>query len=88
MPTATRTVRAPPCRQVRCCHSRPCWSGWSERDVPGQVLEVELEQEGERWTYEVRLLQAGGRLVKLNVDAATGEVLQRRDRSRDGGHRH
>ena len=59
-----------------------------ERDVPGQVLEVELEQEGERWTYEVRLLQAGGRLVKLNVDAATGEVLQRRDRSRDGGHRH
>lgn len=59
-----------------------------ERDVPGQVLEVELEQDGERWTYEVRLLQAGGRLVKLDIDATTGEVLQRRDRGRDGGHRH
>lgn len=54
-----------------------------ERDHPGQVLEVELESEDDRWVYEVRLLQASGRLVKLEIDATSGAVLQRRDRGRD-----
>lgn len=56
-----------------------------ERDHPGQVLEVELESEGDRWVYEVKLLQAGGRLLKLEIDAASGHVLQRRERGRDHG---
>ena len=56
-----------------------------ERDHPGQVLEVELEQEDGRWVYEVKLLQAGGRLLKLEIDAASGDVLQRRERGRDHG---
>ena len=51
----------------------------------GQVLEVELEQEDGRWVYEVKLLQAGGRLLKLEIDAASGDVLQRRERGRDHG---
>lgn len=51
-----------------------------ERDHPGQVLEVDLEQEDGRWVYEVRLLQAGGRLLKLELDAASGDVLKRRER--------
>jgi uncharacterized membrane protein YkoI len=54
-----------------------------ERDHPGQVLEVELESEEGRWVYEVKLLQAGGRLIKLDIDAASGAVLQRRERGRD-----
>lgn len=53
-----------------------------ERDHPGQVLEVELEQEGGRWIYEIRLLEPGGRLVKLELDAATAKVLRRKERSR------
>jgi uncharacterized membrane protein YkoI len=53
-----------------------------EREHPGQVLEVELEQEDGRWIYEVKLLQAGGRLVKLELDAASGEVLLRTERPR------
>ena len=53
-----------------------------ERDHPGQVLEVELEQDGGRWIYEIKLLQPGGRLVKLELDAASGEVLRRKERSR------
>jgi uncharacterized membrane protein YkoI len=48
------------------------------KDHPGQVLEVELEHEHGRWVYEIKLLQAGGRLVKLELDAATGEVLRRK----------
>jgi len=51
-----------------------------ERDNPGQVLEVELEREDGRWVYDVKLLQASGRLIKLELDASSGEVLQRRER--------
>lgn len=54
-----------------------------EREHPGQVLEVELERDDGRWIYEVKLLQAGGRLVKLELDAASGEVLKRRERDRN-----
>jgi uncharacterized membrane protein YkoI len=54
-----------------------------EREHPGQVLEVELERDDGRWVYEVKLLQAGGRLVKLALDAGSGEVLKRRERGRD-----
>lgn len=51
-----------------------------ERDHPGQVLEVELEQEDGRWVYEVKLLQADGQLVKLELDARTAAVLRLRNR--------
>ncbi len=53
-----------------------------ERDHPGQVLEVELEQEDGRWIYEIKVLQPGGRLVKLELDAASGAVLRRKERGR------
>jgi uncharacterized membrane protein YkoI len=52
-----------------------------EREHPGQVLEVELEQEQGRWLYEIKLIEPGGRLVKLELDAASGEVLRRIERS-------
>ena len=45
---------------------------------PGQVLEVELEQDGGRWIYEVKLLEPGGRLAKLKLDARTAELLPSR----------
>lgn len=46
------------------------------RTHPGQVLELELERDDGRWIYEVKLLQANGQLLKLDVDAATAQVLQ------------
>lgn len=51
-----------------------------EREEPGQVLEVELERDDEQWQYEIKLLRPDGRLVKLKVDARTGEVLKRKTR--------
>ena len=51
-----------------------------QRQVPGQVLEVELDEEDGRWVYEVKLLQPGGQLVKLEVDAATAQVLEMKRR--------
>ncbi|WP_157264148.1 PepSY domain-containing protein [Azohydromonas aeria] len=45
---------------------------------PGQVLELELEREDGRWIYEIKLLQPGGQVVKLDVDALTAAVLKQR----------
>lgn len=51
------------------------------RQQPGtQILEVELEQQGSRWMYEIKQLEPGGQLVKIKVDAKTGELLQTRSR--------
>lgn len=49
---------------------------------PGDVLELELERERGRWIYEVKLLQPDGRIVKLEVDARSGEVLRERPSKR------
>lgn len=46
-----------------------------ERDYPGQIMEVELEREGARWLYEIKLLRPGGALVKLKIDARSGAPL-------------
>ena len=51
-----------------------------QRSHPGQVLEVELEREKGRWIYEIKLLQADGHLLKLEVDARSAEVLRLRGR--------
>ena len=47
-----------------------------EREQPGQVLEVELEQEEGQWLYEIKLLRADGSLAKLKVDARDGRILK------------
>lgn len=52
-----------------------------QREVPGQVLEVELEQERSGWIYEIKLLTSAGQLTKIKLDARTAEVL--RIQSRD-----
>ncbi|WP_425258697.1 PepSY domain-containing protein [Rubrivivax sp. RP6-9] len=60
-----------------------------QRTHPGQVLELELERDddaptsGARWIYEIKLLQASGQLLKLEVDAATGRVLEARRKRAD-----
>ena len=47
---------------------------------PGQVLEVELEREdygkGYIWVYEIKLLTAKGRVLKLEYDAINLELLK------------
>lgn len=56
-----------------------------QRSHPGQVLELELEHDDGRWVYEVKLLQPGGRLLKLELDATTGAVLKARGRDAPRG---
>jgi hypothetical protein len=45
-------------------------------EQPGQVMAVELEQDDGRWVYEIKLLKAGGQLVKLKLDAQTAAPLR------------
>lgn len=47
---------------------------------PGQVVGLELEREDGRWVYEVKLIDAANRLHKLELDAATGEVLEHKEK--------
>lgn len=53
-----------------------------ERQFQGRAVNVELERERGRLIYEIRLLQADGRVVKLEVDAASGAVLKVKQKSR------
>jgi uncharacterized membrane protein YkoI len=48
-----------------------------EAEHPGEVLEVELEDEHGRLVYEIKLLRPGGRLAKLYFDAASGAPVTR-----------
>lgn len=43
--------------------------------VPGQVLEVELERERGQLIWEVELAEDNGRVVELELDAVSGDVL-------------
>ncbi len=47
-----------------------------EADLGGRVVEVELEREGRRWVYELKLVTDDGRMAEVEVDATTGAVLQ------------
>ena len=47
---------------------------------PGQVLAVELENEDGLWRYEIKLLEPGGGLLKLDVDARSGRILRQKQK--------
>jgi uncharacterized membrane protein YkoI len=46
-----------------------------QRRYSGSVVELELNREDGRWVYEVELLAADGRLLKIRMDAKTKQLL-------------
>jgi uncharacterized membrane protein YkoI len=42
--------------------------------VSGDVTGIEINREGGRWHYEVRVIDRGGRVLEVHVDAHTGSV--------------
>lgn len=52
----------------------------SRKVQPGQVVGLELEREGGRLIYEVKLIDNANKFHKLELDAATGDVLNRREK--------
>ncbi|MBF0184633.1 MAG: PepSY domain-containing protein [Magnetococcales bacterium] len=50
----------------------------------GRLLKVELEQRHGVWIYEIKRLDEQGRLLELEFDAETGDLLRsREDRGED-----
>lgn len=47
-----------------------------EKDYPGQVIETELEREHGSYIYELEILSDNDRVIELEVDAASGEILK------------
>jgi len=49
------------------------------KEVPGDVIEVELEDEREALVYEIKILTSTGRVREVEIDARTGTVLSIED---------
>lgn len=47
---------------------------------PGELVEAELEREDGAYRYEFKILAADGRVHKLSLDAATAEVIKRKEK--------
>ncbi|MBC9248169.1 PepSY domain-containing protein [Paracoccus sp. 11-3] len=43
---------------------------------PGEVVEVELEYDFGRRVYEIELITPEGLLIEVDLDAATGKILE------------
>ena len=44
--------------------------------MPGDVVAIEYEYEFERWVYEFKVIDPQGRLRKVHLDAASGELIK------------
>ncbi|AHF05034.1 peptidase [Marichromatium purpuratum 984] len=44
--------------------------------VPGEVVGMEFEREHDGWRYEFKLIAPDGRLLEVEVDAATARILE------------
>lgn len=44
-------------------------------EVPGEVVEVELEREHGRWVYELKVITPDGHLREVLMDAATATLI-------------
>ena len=52
------------------------------KEVPGEVLDVELDRDKDddevRWIYKIKVLRKNGSLVKLKIDARSGQMISRK----------
>jgi len=44
--------------------------------VPGDVIKVKLEEDDGRIEYEVKVLTPTGRVIEIELDARTGQILK------------
>jgi uncharacterized membrane protein YkoI len=45
-------------------------------EVPGDVVEIELEQERGRWIYELKIIAPDGRLLEVEMDASDASLIE------------
>lgn len=44
--------------------------------VSGDITGIEINREGGRWRYEFRVIDRGGRVLEVHVDARSGNIEQ------------
>lgn len=49
------------------------------KEVPGDVLKVELEDDDGRLIYDLKILSRNGRIREVEIDAKTGAILKVED---------
>lgn len=49
----------------------------TRQEFPGRVIEIELDREDGRHIYELEIVDPEGRVWELEIDAATGELLEK-----------
>lgn len=47
--------------------------------ISGEIVETEFENEDGLWVYELKYIDARGRLVEIYVDAGTAQILKAGD---------
>lgn len=47
-----------------------------QKDYPGQIIEIELDEDKDRFVYDIEIVGEEGVVIELKLDAATGEVLK------------
>ena len=52
----------------------------ARRDQPGRVVETELEKEGRRYLYEIKVVDDHGVVHELKYDARSGELLKTKEK--------
>jgi len=50
----------------------------AQQHQPGRVLEVEFEKKRGQYTYEIEILNTKGIVWELELDARTGQLLERK----------
>ncbi|WP_020179700.1 PepSY domain-containing protein [Methylopila sp. M107] len=48
----------------------------ARREVPGDVVKVELERDDGRWTYEIKILTPAGERREVELDAKSLQILE------------
>ncbi|HUH59228.1 MAG TPA: PepSY domain-containing protein [Candidimonas sp.] len=47
-----------------------------ERDIPGQIVKIEFDEDDGIWIYKIKVLRRDGKLIKLKIDARNGAILK------------
>lgn len=50
------------------------------REFGGEIIGIDIERRKSRWVYEFKIVDAGGRLLEVEVDARTARVVKVRNR--------
>lgn len=45
-----------------------------EREVPGRVVDVQLDKKTKPWTYRIKVLTQNGNVVSVTVNATSGRI--------------